>query len=138
RVVYNPFNNNEIWVTSFGSGLLVGSTATASAGSLQFAAATSGVREDAGTATITVSRTGGSTGAVSVNYATADGTAKAGTDYTATQGTLSFASGQNSATFTVPLLHDPKSDGPETINLTLSLTTGGAALGAQSTAVLTL
>lgn len=139
RVFYNPYNPSEIWVTSFGSGLMVGNTASAGpAGSLQFSSGSLVVREDAGTASITVSRTGGSTGAVSVHYATSDGTATAGTDYTTTSGTLVFADGQTTATFTVPILNDLTPDGSETLNLTLSAAAGGATLGAQSTAVLVI
>src|SRR5207245_1081528 len=77
-------------------------------------------------------------GAVSVQYATSDGTAKAGTDYATTASTLNFADGQTTASFTVPILGDPKPDGSETVNLTLSSPSGGASLGAQSSAVLTI
>ncbi len=51
------------------------------------------VGEGAGTATITVSRTGGSGGAVSADYATANGAATAGSDYTATSGTFELRRG---------------------------------------------
>ncbi len=62
-----------------------------------------------GTVTITVNRTDGFTGAVSVNYHTEDGgsnpPAKAGTDYTATSGTLTWADGDVlPKTFTVPII----------------------------------
>ena len=43
---------------------------------------------------------------MSVNYATGNGTATAGSDYTATSGTLNFAIGQTNATFTVPIIND--------------------------------
>ena len=43
--------------------------------SLQFSAATYGAGENTGTATITVTRTGGTSGVAAVNYATANGTA---------------------------------------------------------------
>jgi hypothetical protein len=46
----------------------------------------------------TVTRGGGKTEAVTVDYATADGTAAAGTDYTAVSGTLTFASGDTEQT----------------------------------------
>src|SRR5262249_19504704 len=76
------------------------------AGALQFSSAASNVAENAGKATITVTRTGGSDGPVTVKYATSDGTGKAGTNYTATSGTLSFAAGQTSMTLDVPVLDD--------------------------------
>ena len=94
--------------------------------------------ENGGTATITVTRTGGSEGAVSVAFATSNGTATAGADYTTRTGTLNFAPGVTTQTFTIPILDDTVSEAEETVNLTLSNPTGGATLGAPSTAVLTL
>src|SRR5262249_21162935 len=104
---------------------------------VQFNNATYSVIENGGTATITVTRAGGSSGSVTVNYATSNGTATAGSDYTTTSGTLTFADGETSKTFTVPIIDDTAVEGNETINLTLS-SPGGAALGSQSTAVLTI
>src|SRR5262249_27941984 len=97
-------------------------------GTLQFSAAAYSVSENQGTATITVTRTGGSNVPVSVNYATSDGTAT-GADYTASSGTLSFGIGETSKTFTVPITDDTLVEGNETINLTLAGPTGGATLG---------
>src|SRR4051794_2949070 len=56
-----------------------------------------------GQATITVNRGGATNIASSVDYATSDGTATAGSDYTATNGTLNFAAGETTKTFTVPV-----------------------------------
>ncbi|WP_234111787.1 Calx-beta domain-containing protein [Chryseobacterium sp. R2A-55] len=90
-------------------------------------------------ATVTVMRTGGGDGAVSVDYATSDGTATAGSDYTATSGTLSWASGDSTPkTFNVALLTDAVADPGETVILTLSNATGGATLGATNPATLTI
>ena len=106
---------------------------------LQFSSATYSVSETGGSATITVTRSGGSSGAVGVNYATSNGTASAGSDYTATSGTLSWANGDTAnKTFSVPILTDSLTEGNETVNLTLSNPTGGATLGSPSTAVLTI
>src|SRR5262249_8430090 len=107
-------------------------------GTLQFSNAAYAVGESGGTATITVTRTGGSDGSVTVNYATSNGTATAGSDYTASSGTLTFAAGETSKTFTVPITDDTLGEGNETVNLTLSSPTGGATLGGQGTAVLTI
>jgi hypothetical protein len=108
-------------------------------GSLQFSAAMYNVNENGGTATITVTRTGGSDGTVGVHYATSNGSATAGSDYTAKSGDLSWSNGDSvSKTFTVSITNDSTYEGNETVNLTLSNPTGGAALGAQSTAVLTI
>jgi hypothetical protein len=108
-------------------------------GSFQYSAATYNVNENGGTATITVTRTGGSDGTVGVHYATSDGTATAGSDYTAKSGDLSWTDGDSaSKTFTVSITNDSVYEGNETVNLTLSSPTGGATLGAQNTAVLTI
>ena len=58
--------------------------------------------------------------ATSVDYATSDGTAVAGEDYTAASGTLSFAAGETEKTVSVPLLNDAHDDDGETLTLTLS------------------
>jgi hypothetical protein len=91
---------------------------------------------DAG-ATVTVVLSAAPTQTVTVNYATSDGTATAGTDYTATSGTLTFAAGQTRKTFSVPILHDSSSDGNETVHLTLSSPVN-AALAGSSSVVMTL
>ena len=114
-----------------------------SAGTVQFDAASYSVIEDDGDvstlATITVSRVGGTNGAIDVDYATADNTALVGTDYTAASGTLSWATGDAaSKTFTVEVLNDSLIETPdEIINLSLSNPVG-AQLGTQSTAELTI
>ena len=66
------------------------------------------VDEDAGSATLTVELDPASTGTVTVDYATRDrvGSAKAGDDYTATSGTLTFAATETSKTITVPITDD--------------------------------
>ncbi len=55
-----------------------------------------------------------------IDYTTADGTATAGSDYTATSGTLEFAPGETSATVLIPILGDSTPEENETINLILS------------------
>src|SRR5262249_43167767 len=104
----------------------------------QFSGSGYSVNENQGTATITVTRTNGSTGSVTVNYATSDGTATAGSDYTATSGTLTFAAGETSKTFTVPIIDDTAVENPETVTLPLSNAPSGAALGSPATATLTI
>ena len=65
---------------------------------------------------------------MTVDYATADETAEEGEDYTATNGTLTFASGQTSKTITVPIVDDNIEDNGETFTITLSNPTGGAGI----------
>ena len=103
----------------------------AGAGALAFATATASVNENAGTVTLTVARTVGTAGAVTVHYATANGTATQPGDYTTTTGTLNFADAQASATITVPIIDDVLSDGNKTFTVTLDTPGGGAVLGAQ-------
>lgn len=113
-------------------------------GILQFQAATFSVNEDVApdAAIITVTRIGGSTGEVTINYATSDGTAIAGNelgfDYFATNGTLTFADGVTSQTFEVPIIDDEQSEGHETIRLHLTNPVGGAILGTRAAATLTI
>ena len=107
-------------------------------GTIGLTAGTAAVGEGAGTLTATVSRTGGSAGAQSFSYATANGTAVAGTDYTATAGTLSWAAGDAaSKTFTVPLLNNNKWTSPttRTFTVTLAKVTGDATVGTTAQTV---
>ena len=74
------------------------------------------------------------TNTVTVDYATSDGTATAGSDYTATSGTLSFAAGETEKTVSVPVFDDGHDEGSETLTLTLSNPSGayladGSAIG---------
>jgi hypothetical protein len=84
------------------------------------------VNEAAGSATFTVTLSPASTGPVSVNYATSNGTATAGADYTATAGSLSFTAGQTSRTITVPIVNDAVDELNETFKVTLSGAAGAA------------
>ena len=72
-------------------------------------------------------------GAVSVDWATSDGTAKAGTDYTAASGTLVFAPGETSKTVRVAVLADEEAEGAETMVLTLSTASGAGLADARAT-----
>ncbi|NQT73899.1 MAG: hypothetical protein HQ553_14215 [Chloroflexi bacterium] len=90
-----------------------------------------------GTATIAVVLSGTSTQTIVVNYATSDGTATGGTDYTAVSGTLSFAAGDTSKTFSIAINDDGIAEGSETIDLQLS-NAANANLGTPSTATLTI
>ncbi len=117
----------------------------AAPGTLQFDMATYTVGEAAGTATVTVTRTGGSDGTVSIDAATvAGGTATggvactAGVDYINANSTLTFGPGVTSQPFNITICNDTANEPNETINLALSNAQGGATTGMQSTAVLTI
>ncbi|HIK12027.1 MAG TPA: hypothetical protein IGS52_17505, partial [Oscillatoriaceae cyanobacterium M33_DOE_052] len=106
---------------------------------LQFSAPSFTVQED-GTVVqaITVTRTGGSSGAVTATVNLADGTATAPSDYDNTPLTVTFADGDTAAkTVTVPIVQDTLVEGTETVNLTLS-TTSAASIGTQNTATLNI
>ena len=72
-------------------------------------------------------------GTVTVDYATRDGTAVAGEDYTATQGTLEFAPGELEKTVSVPILDDALDEGEETFLLRLSNAQGAAVADGEAT-----
>ncbi|HSS52167.1 MAG TPA: IPTL-CTERM sorting domain-containing protein, partial [Thermoanaerobaculia bacterium] len=110
------------------------------AGTLQFAVSAVTVAENAITVTITVTRTGGADGAVSVTYNTADGTAVAPGDYLAASGTLNWAD-QDAApkTFQVTIVNDAIIEPDETFTITLSNPQGsGAALGSTVVETVTI
>ena len=73
---------------------------------------------------------------VTVEYATSNGTATAGVDYTETSGTLTIAAGSTSGIISIPVLADTLDEDNETINITLSNPTNAAI--SDSTATLTI
>jgi uncharacterized delta-60 repeat protein/uncharacterized repeat protein (TIGR01451 family) len=107
-------------------------------GNFAFSASSYSVPETSSNAVITVIRTNGSVGQVSVNYSVGGGTAVAGVDYVVTSGAVSFLDGQTSQTFLVPVLDDPNLTSDVTVNLTLSAPTGGAGINPPVTVPLTI
>ena len=90
------------------------------------------VNEADGNAIITVTRTNGTDGVVSIQYATTNGTAVAGVDYTTSAGTLTFLDGQSTASFTIPVSNGSKAGPDLSIILQLFNPSGGVALGATN------
>lgn len=84
---------------------------------------------EGGAITFTVTRSGSGL-PQSVNYATAAGSALAGSDFTATSGTLNFAAGDTSATFSVTTIGNSVNEATESFTVTLSSPTGGAVIAA--------
>ena len=114
-------------------------TSLTQTGQLQFSLAGYSVNEDSGTATIEVTRTDGNDGVVSVAYSTSAGSAASGLDYNEASGVVNWADGDSaSKTFTVTIIDDLLNENDETVNLVLSNPTGGASLGNQNQAVLTI
>ena len=70
--------------------------------------------------------------AVSVNYATANGTATAGVDYTATSGTLTFAAGETVKAISIPILADTLDEDTETILVNISSASSGTIVDTQA------
>jgi hypothetical protein len=111
-------------------------------GTVALSAATYSVNENAGTASVTVTRTSGSSGAISVSCTAATAganTATAGSDYTAASTTLNWADGDAaSKTCSVTIANDAADEPDETFTVSLGSVTGGASLGAPATAVVTI
>jgi hypothetical protein len=122
-------------------------------GVLRFSSINYSVAEGAGSATITVERTGDTSQAVTVDYAGIDhsspadfipctspgaGFASSRCDFTTAIGTLRFAAGETTKTFNVLISQDNYVEGPETLELALSNLTGGAVFGVPQTAILSI
>jgi hypothetical protein len=104
---------------------------------VQFEQSDYSVSEPDGTATITVTLSAPSSGPITVNYATSNGTATAPDDYTTTAGTLLFDPFETSQTFTVPIVDDALDESDESVNLALSAPVG-ASIGVPGAAILTI
>jgi len=106
---------------------------------IQFNAAALNVPEAGSAVNLIVTRTGGSVGAATVDFATNDGTATQKGDYTIKLGTLKFGNGETSKIISVPIVNDVYVEGDETFTATLSNPTGtGVSLGSQSTVTITI
>ncbi len=104
---------------------------------VSFASGTFNVNENQATGALTVSLSAASGRVLTVNFTTSNGSATAGSDYTATNETLTFASGDTSKTILIPIINDSLDELTETILVTL----GGPAnttLGAPDVATLSI
>lgn len=122
----------------FGTITVVGGGGGA-AGTLQFSTASTSVNEGAGSKTITVTRTGGDNGPVSVNYETVNGSATFANDYTQTNGTLNWADNDdNNKTFVVPITNDAVEEPAQSFVVRLTSPGGGATLGGNDEITVTI
>jgi len=105
------------------------------------------VRRDAGIAVVTVVCSNPSiepvnitsnTPALSVQYATADGTAVSGVDYLNTSGTMLFTGGNGTNTFTVPIINNQSASGERSFSVQLFNPTGPGRLVAPSNQTITI
>jgi hypothetical protein len=107
-------------------------------GTLQFNPVTYSIDENSGSITVTVERTDGAAGEVTVDYQTINGSAIAGNDFTAKSGTLTFADTVVSQTIQVTLLGDSIAESEEDFTIQISNATGGAMIGADNTATIAI
>lgn len=126
--------------SSSSSSVASSSSSSNGPGIFDFAASAYSVAENTSSLTVTVNRSGGSVGAVGVSYATTTSPnyTATGVDFAATSGTLSFAAGETSKSFTVPIVDDGSLDGNKTFGLILSSPTGGATLGSTVSDTVTI
>ncbi len=108
------------------------------ANTFQFAPASYAVSEDVTSVAVTVTRSGDTASAASVEYGSQNGAADEKGDYTTTVGTLRFAPGETDKSFDVLITEDSRSEGPESFTLTLTNPEGDTALGNASTATITV
>jgi hypothetical protein len=105
---------------------------------LRFSSPTYSVSESGVNMNITVLRTIVTNTTVSVNYATANGTATDGQDYVGASGVLTFTNGETAKTITVLIIDDTVIEGDESVLLTLSSPSPGSAIINPGAAILTI
>jgi len=99
------------------------------AGTFEFSSSTFSGKEDSGAIAVTITRLGGMSGKVTIEYNTADDTATAPEDYAASGGCITFEDGETSQTVMVPVKNDTVFESPdETFTVLLSNATNGALL----------
>lgn len=105
---------------------------------MSFASATATANERSGEVVLTVLRQDDGTGPMTVDYATADQSARAGEDHTAVSGSLTFPAGSTQQQIRVPILDDAYTESAETFLVRLSNAIGGAGLGTPKEVVVIL
>src|SRR5262249_14793221 len=115
------------------------SAVTAQTVGVRFATASITVNATIGLVTVHVQRSGNLAVQVSVSYATSNGSAIAGQDYTATAGAINFPPNATDATFSISILASPSTTpSSSSVNLPLSHPIGGPTLDAPGSAILTI
>jgi hypothetical protein len=108
-------------------------------GRLAFGAISYAVNESHSTASVSLIRTGGTTGAVSADITLASETAKLDADFLAPkQMTIVFADGEISKDISIPLVDDDTHEDNETFKVILSATSGGAGIGSPASTTVTI
>jgi uncharacterized repeat protein (TIGR01451 family) len=130
-------SGNETDSNTFNNSATTGVLVVEPSGVLAFASTSFTVNENAGNASILVTRTGGAQGAVSVKFnVVPGGTGVAGVDFKPVSGTLVFNQGETTKVIVVPVLANPHDKHDETVKLALSSPSGGALLGAPAATTL--
>ena len=105
---------------------------------ISFTIASNGAVTEGTNSAFTITKSGTTSNSCSVSYATAGGTATAGSDYTSASGALTFTSAQTSQVINVATTDDTEVESAETFTMTLSSPTGGATLGTPNSATATI
>jgi uncharacterized repeat protein (TIGR01451 family)/uncharacterized delta-60 repeat protein len=129
---------SNTFVGSPSSALLTISSVSTNAGVLAFSQTNYVVTEGAGYAYITIIRTNGSSGQVSVMLDTSNLTAIAGTNYESVQTNVVFQDEETSKTIAIPVIQLTNAEPDVAVLLTLSDPTGGATIGGPSQVILTI
>jgi YD repeat-containing protein len=124
NTLYDPSGNRKAQA--------VGTAAAPEVNAAVFAVSGPAAVDAGGTSVFTVTKTGTASSSLSVNYATADGTALAGTDYTAASGTLSFRDWETQRRVSVATLVPGSSRPSRSFSLVLSTPANGATIGTAS------
>ncbi|NOS67503.1 MAG: hypothetical protein HOO67_04035 [Candidatus Peribacteraceae bacterium] len=111
---------------------------SAAGGNITLSAWAYALDEGGGSLPVTVLRKGSSSSAVTVGYSTTQGTATAGINYTETNGTLSFAAGETSKSFSIPFINNNTIEGNKNFTLKLASVTGGASLDTPNSVQVTV
>jgi hypothetical protein len=136
--VFSPESVSITNLTANRQLLFIGSGPPSAVAGVQFEFDNYIAAEDCSSFDIAVTRNGDTSGAATIDYATADGTAKQKGDYGITLGTISFAPGESNKIITVLITEDEFVEGDEQFTLNLFSPTGGVALAEPSRTTVTI
>jgi uncharacterized delta-60 repeat protein/uncharacterized repeat protein (TIGR01451 family) len=131
----NPSGSNALGIAN--ATLLIRENDFA-AGQFVLSSSTYQVTESSTNVVVTVLRTNGTTGVVSVRYRTVDNTAFAGSDYLAVNNVLAFADGESAKDINIPIIDDLLFELPESFDVRIGEPTGGASLGSLTNATVNI
>lgn len=121
-----------------GIGTINDNDGAATCNGVSFTVASNAAVTEGANSAFTVTKSGTTSNSCSISYATANGSAAAGSDYTAGSGTLTFTSAQTSQTINVATADDAAVESAETFSISLSSPTGGSTVGTPGSATATI